>query len=124
MHRHKARRSVCDGHKGELGMCGKGISKVRCRYWIVLDQSTVSVTPSEEKVASLRHRCNLGLKDSRFVTNRLDFRKKEKKATKHEAQKVTSIGEEKSTSVNILRRISGVIGSFCFCDTPNTLFAP
>ena len=62
MHRRKARRSVCDGHKGELGMCGKGISKVRCRYWIVLDQSTVSVTPSEEKVASLRHICNLGLK--------------------------------------------------------------
>ena len=92
------------------------------RYWIVFDHRTAKLTPSSEKVASLRHKCKFESKDVLLLTKRLDFRKKEKNATKHAAQKVTSSGKVKSICLNNWRRI-GVMGSFCLCAAPNTLCA-
>ena len=59
-----------------------------------------------------------------LFSKRLDFRKKEKNATKHAVQKVTSSGKVKSICLNNWRRIAGVMGSFCLCAAPNTLFVP
>ena len=59
-----------------------------------------------------------------FLIKRMDFWKKEKNATRQEAQNATSTGEGKSTRVNKLGRISGVIGNFCLVDASRTLFNP
>ena len=59
-----------------------------------------------------------------LLTKRLDFRKKEKKATRHAAQKVTSSGEVKSICLNNWRRVAGVMGSFCLCAVTNILCVP
>ena len=69
-------------------MCNK-----RCRYWIVFDHRTAKLTPSSEKVASRRHQCTFDSKDVMILIKKMDFRKKEKNATKHAAEKVTSSGK-------------------------------
>ena len=97
---------------------------MRCRYWIVFDHRTAKLTPSSVKVASWRHECKFESKDVMLFTKRLDFQKKEKNATKQAAQKVTSSGKVKSICLNNWRRIAGVMGSFCLCAVPNTLFVP
>ena len=96
----KARISVCAGHRGEPGMRGRGMCSTRCRYWIVFDHRTAKLTPSSEKVASPLHQCKFESKDVMLLTKRLGFRKKEKHATKHAAQKVTSSVKVKSISLN------------------------
>ena len=116
--------SVCAGHRGEPGVRGRGMCNMRCRYWIVFDHRTAKLTPSSEKVASRRHKCKFESKDVMLFTKRLDFRKKEKNATKQAAQKVTSSGKVKSICLNNWRRIAGVMGRFCLCAAPNTLFVP
>ena len=98
-----ARISVCAGHGGgggggEPGMRGRGVCSTRCRYWIVFDHRTAKLTPSSEKVAPPRHKFES--KDVMLLTKRLGFRKKEKNATKHAAQKVTSSVKVKSISLN------------------------
>ena len=101
-------------------MRGRGMCNTRCRYWIVFDDRTAKLTPSSENVASLRRKCRFELKDVMLLTKRFDFRKKEKNATKHAAQKVTSSGKVKSICLNNWRSIAGVMGSFCLCAAPNT----
>ena len=124
LHSLNARISVCAGHRGEPGVRGRGMCNMRCRYWIVFDHRTAKLTPSSEKVASRRHKCKFESKDVMLFTKRLDFRKKEKNATKQAAQKVTSSGKVKSICLNNWRRIAGVMGRFCLCVAPNTLFVP
>ena len=112
LHNLKERSSAWDGHKRESGTRGNGMCKVRCQYRMVVDQRTAKVTPSCVKLASWRHKCNCGFNDSIFSAKRLDLLKQEKKATRQSARKVTSKGEDKLTSLQIIRRIYSVIGNF------------
>ena len=110
--------------RGEPGIRGREVCNKRCRYWIVFDHRTAKLTPSSEKVASRRHKCKFESKEEMLFTERLYFRNAEKNATKHAAQKVTSSGKVKSICLNNWRRIAGVMGSFCLCAAPNTLYVP
>ena len=73
---HKDRMSVYEWHGGESGI--RGMCRVHCLCSIVFDQCTTKITLSLEKGAFLRHKCSLGLKDSKFLIKRFGFRKKEK----------------------------------------------
>jgi hypothetical protein len=56
--------------------------------------------------------------------NKLDFLKKEKKATRQADQKTTCKGLVKLRRAKMPRRIEGVIGSFLETESPNSLLVP
>ena len=76
-----------EGQKGDLGIWGSGMSRRRSRNWITFDHLTVKTTPLGLNCASLAQRCLAGSKAARDWTSKLDFLKKEKKATRQADQK-------------------------------------
>ena len=117
-----ASKRALEGQKGDPGMWGNGIWRMRRRNWMVLDHRTERITPVLENITSEQQRCLLGSNLDREGTSKFDFLKKEKKPTKQAAQNVISNGLLKFKNPKIPFKISDVIGSFCITLSPFFLF--
>ena len=84
------------GQRSEFGISGRGISRMPSLCCNVLDQHIQRTAPLQENLMSLRVRCFHGLKAREQGVVRLDFLRKEKKATKNRYQRVACAGMDKS----------------------------
>ena len=78
----------------------------------VLDQRIRRTAPLRENFMSLHVRCFDGLKARAEGAVRLDFLRKEKKATKNRHQRAACVGIDKSNTVLMRRSELTVIGCF------------
>lgn len=105
-------------------MRGKGICKLLCWNWMVLDYLIERIASDGLKFTSDWQRWFWGSIIYREGTSKLDFRKKEKKPTKQAAQKAKSNGRDKYNNVKIPLRMWQVIGSFWDVGSPLCLSNP
>ena len=80
------------GHKAEPGICGSGTRRRRSLCWRVFDHLMRRTAPCDVNLMSSRQRWRLGSKLVGEDTVRLDFRRKEKKATVKRHQMAASAG--------------------------------
>jgi len=78
--------SADTGHKVEPGMLGSGIRRMPSLCCRVLVQRIRRMAPDSVNLISWQARWQLGLKEPKEVTVRLDLRRKEKKAVQNKAQ--------------------------------------
>jgi len=97
------------GHNGDPLIRGMGIQRRLCRYCKVFVCLILSKNPEWDRVRSARH-ISVLQEWIRDFGKRVDFLKKEKKATSEAAQKDIAIGLVKSNTLDIACRIDGVIG--------------
>ena len=100
------------GQRAEPGIRGNGTSRRRslcCRVFVHLMRRTA---PCDVNLMSSRQRWRVGSKLEGEDTVRLDFRRKEKKATVKRPQMAASAGVVRSRCDLNWRRSAGVMGDF------------
>ena len=114
----------CDWRKVGLGISRRGISRMPSLCCNVLDRRIRRTAPLRENLMSLRVRCFDGLKARPEDVVRLDFLRKEKKATKNRHQRAACVGMDKSNTVLMRRSKLTVIGCFWRDFVPMTRLRP
>ena len=112
------------GQRSELGISGRGMSRMPSLCCNVLDQRTRRTAPLWENLRSFRVRCLDGSKARREGAVRFDFRRKEKSATRKRDQRAACVGMDKLNTVRMRRNKSTVIGCFWEDLVPMTRLSP
>ena len=87
------------GQRSELGISGRGISRMPSLCCNVFDQHIPRTAPLWENFVSFQLRCLDGSKARVEGVVRLDFLRKEKNATRNKHQRAACVGMDKSSTV-------------------------
>ena len=109
----KADKTAEAGQRGCPGRAGKVNIISRSLYWFVFECTKVTDSPQPWGWKWDLDRCLAGVNCPMLAGSRLAFRRSPKKATKHAAQNLASVGEVGCSCCCLSwRRIWGVMGNF------------